>query len=338
MKLDEKIVATICGHDIKQFTLINDHQTKVDVLSWGASLQHFSVTENGHEQLLIISYPSVEGYLDDHWKLCKAVGPVAGRIDRAAFDINGHHYQLQPNDNGNLLHSGYHGFSDINWDGHININGDKMEVVLNHHFNPADIGFPGHVDVTMTYCLDNNDRLFIKWRAISDQATLFNPTVHTYFNIGDQANLNGQKLQINSQYRTALREDKIPTGALNDVTDTPFDFRKGVLLDDALQALRDQTAQIPFDDAFQVTPSLTKPVAVLSTAERRVKIYSDRNGLVVFTANPLDGHAQAQHQFNAVALEAQTLPDAIHHDGFGDIVLPPNRAYQCHIVYQYEKL
>lgn len=338
MKLDEKTVATVCGHDIKQFTLINDHQTRVDILSWGASLQHFIVNENGNEQSLIISYPTVEEYLSDHWKLCKAVGPVAGRIDKAAFDINGHHYQLRPNENDNLLHSGSHGFSDINWDGHININDDKMEVVLNHHFDPYDIGFPGHVDVTMTYCLDNDDRLLIKWRVVSDQATLFNPTVHTYFNIGDQTNLDGQKLQINSQYRTALRDDKIPTGALVDVTNTPFDFRQGVYLDDALQKLHDQTTQIPFDDAFQVTPSLIKPIATLSTAERRVKIYSDRNGLVVFTANPLDAHEQVQHHFNAVALEAQTLPDAIHHDGFGNIILSAYHAYQCHIIYQYEKL
>lgn len=338
MKLDENVVANIGGHEIKQFTLINDHQTRVDVLSWGATLQHFEVNEDGHLQPLIVSYPTVAEYVSDHWKLCKAVGPVAGRIAGATFTLAGHHYHLQPNEKGNLLHSGTYGFSNINWEGHIGIDDDTAKVVLHHRFNPHDDGFPGHVAVTMTYSLDNANRLTITWQAQSDATTLFNPTVHAYFNINNPANLNGQFLQINSQYRTALRDDKVPTGVLTDVAATPFDFRQKVALPTALQRLHAQTSQMPFDDAFQVTSNLTQPIAILSTAKRRVKIFSDRNGLVMFTANPLSASAQMQHHFNAVALEAQTLPDAIHHDGFGNIVLSAHHQYQCEIIYQYERI
>ena len=107
-----------------------------------------------------------------------------------------------------------------------------------------------------------------------------------------------------------------------------------------MKQLNAENGGIEFDDAYEVNPSETTPIAMVGDTDgkRRVKLYSDRNGLVVFTANPFDPDQEAAHEYNALATEAQTLPDAINHSDFGDIVLRPGKPVTNTIRYQYERL
>jgi len=119
---------------------------------------------------------------------------------------------------------------------------------------------------------------------------------------------------------------------------TGYDFSKPRTIKNGLDQLH-QTGQVEYDDAFVVEPSKDTPIATVGDAagHREVEVYSDRNALVVFTANPTDAKRADARDYNALAMEAQTLPDAIHHDGFGDVILPANQPVTHFISYQYTR-
>ena len=335
MKTSEENLFLFNGHNIKKYTLINDNKTKIEVLSWGGTLITFDVYNNNSKKSLVVSYDNIKDYINDNYKLCKSVGPVAGRIGNASYSIDNKYYKVTANENGNLLHSGFNGFSDINWTGVIKNNDKKSSIILSHHFNSFEDSFPGDTDVNIIYSLDQNDCLTISWNIFSNRTTLFNPTLHTYFNVNDHNNLNNQKLKIFSDYVLELSDNKIPTGSFLSVSNTPYDFRKGIYINDALNHLNEQTKKKTFDDAYLVDSDFNKPIAIISSDEDEIKIFSNRNGLILFIANPLDSKEQKLNHFNSVALEAQMLPDAINHSNFGNIILDSEQSFEGKIKYEY---
>ncbi|MFG1199954.1 hypothetical protein ODR38_06430 [Pediococcus acidilactici] len=124
------------------------------------------------------------------------------------------------------------------------------------------------------------------------------------------------------------------------VKDTAYDFNQPKSVENALQQLKNENGGIEFDDAYEVNPSATTPIAMIGDTDgkRQIKLYSDRNGLVIYTANPFDPDKEAAHEYNALATEAQTLPDAINHSDFGDVILRPSQPITNTIRYQYERL
>ena len=136
------------------------------------------------------------------------------------------------------------------------------------------------------------------------------------------------KLYVNSKNHLAVDDGKIPTGEKLANEGTPFDFSTPTRLGDALEGMA-STKENGFDDIWEVDPSLTKPVATLEDPEsgRKMTLYSDRNALIMYTMNSDDpavyNHGEV-HPHLGIAMEAQTLSDAIHHPEFGDITLHPN--------------
>ncbi|PWG00115.1 aldose epimerase family protein [Levilactobacillus bambusae] len=341
MKTTQSTYRNAHGETCTRYVLTNDKGTSIIILSYGATFQSFIVTEGDEQHDLLVSEPNPDVYTDNVWNLSKAVGPVAGRISNAAFTIGQTPYQLEANEGQNLLHGGPHGFAFVNWDGTVEESTDQVSVTLTHRFTEEDDGFPGPLEATITYELTNDNRVNVNLTGHSDMDTLFNPTIHVYWNVTDSGyTINNQWLKINGDQRVVTNAEKIPTGEIVSVADTAYDFREGPDMKTALDALSAETGGIEFDDAYEVSPSSQVPVAQVgdNDGHRQVSIYSDRNGLVIFTANPQSTARQNLHDYDALATEAQTLPDAINHDGFGNIVLPKNETVTHTISYQYERL
>ncbi|WP_137597878.1 aldose epimerase family protein [Paucilactobacillus kaifaensis] len=331
MQITSDIFGQHQGQDIERYTIANQAGNFIRVITLGATWQGFVV--NGKP--LIVNFDSVERYAGPaNYCLCKSVGRVAGRISDATATIDGKEFHFDANENGNTLHGGPNGFPELIWNAKTAVHDHEASVIFSRSIPSTEDHFPGDLEATITFTFNDSNEVTVTFNATTTAATLFNPTNHAYFNLTDgQNDITSQQLQINSDRMLELDDRKLPTGKFNEVKNTGCDFKTTTAVTTALKEIKDQTGKVEIDDAFEVTPSDSDPIAVLSDADsnRHVSIYSDRNGLVVFTANPLDD----SKPYNAVAMEAQTLPDAINHDGFGDIVLEPSQPKEYTIKYKY---
>lgn len=326
---------------VMRYTLINTQQTRVSVLSHGGILQEFVVREHGVERSLIWSLPSIADYRRIGLSLCQSIGRVAGRIGGAGFTIDGRHHQIDMNEQHHSLHGGYHGFNTLDFSGEVVNHGDQASVILKHHILATDDHYPGNLDLQIKFTLDEDNRLTVSYTGATDAPTLFNPTCHVYWNVtDDRTSLKQQWLQINGERRLQVDQEKVPTGEKVAVDQTAYDFRHPQCVQTALDNLANTTGGVEFDDAYEVTAAADQPVAIVgdTSGQRQVKIYSKRNSMVIYTADPFNAENEAAHRYNALATEAQTLPDAIHHPGFGKIVLWPDAPVTHTISYQYEAL
>ncbi|MFC6171169.1 aldose epimerase family protein [Loigolactobacillus jiayinensis] len=324
------------GTIIKRFVATNQRGTRMAVLSLGATWQEFSVLENQQRQQLIFHYDNLAAYVATNSQLGKVIGRVAGRIKDGQVTLNGQPYQLETTEKGNAIHGGTHGFSTLNFVGQTFETDSSCGVILTREIPSALDQYPGDLTLSVTYTLSDADEVTIEFTAKSTADTLFNPTNHVYWNVtdGQKSSIEQQWLQINGTQRAELRADKTPTGQLLPVAGSAYDFTKAKALGKALQQLATENGGTEFDDAYQVQPSATTPIAMVGDVggKRHVEIFSERNGLVIYTANLTDSAAPT---YNALATEAQVLPDSAHHAQFGSIVLPAGVTASTNIRYRY---
>lgn len=339
MMSEESLICCIAGKDIMKvvekdfgqlpdgevvtaFTLENSKHTQITAISYGATWQSFSVERDGVKQELLVQFDDLAAYLDNPFHFGNTIGRVGGRLSKTDYDINGAHFTLTPNDHGNVLHSGINGFDAVNWHGEARNLGTAAEINFTHTFDDE---FAGQLAAQVTYRLDDEDRLDIIFSGVSTENTLFNPMTHVYFNlVGKDQDISQHKLQIASRQHLEVDNHAIPTGNLIDNQNTKFDFAH-------LHAL----GQEHYDDAWVLDPSRQGEGVRLTSPDESLTLTvdSDRNGAVVFTANPDD----SSDIKTALAIEMQTLPDAVNHEGFGDIVLPANETKTYTVTYQIKK-
>lgn len=303
------------GQPVTAYTLINDKQTAVTALTYGATWQSFRVTKAGQTHELLVNFDQLSDYVGQPFHVGHTIGPVGGRLSKVAYQLDGPSFTLTPNDGPNSLHSGINGFDRVNWQATVTQEAHQAAVHFTHTFVTE---FPGELQAEVTYTLDDADRLTVTFSGESTATTLFNPMTHVYFNFdGRQQDATQHELQIAAREHVVVDEAKLPTGVLAPNKGTKFDL-------EALKPIGD--AQ--FDDAWRLADDRQGPAVVLRSPKTGVTlaIDSDRNGVVVFTTNP----SMDSDQMTAIAVEMQTLPDAINQTGFGDIVLPANvkKTYQ----------
>ncbi len=335
MKIEQTLFGEYENQPVYKYTMTNDHDVKASVLNLAGIWQEYSIpTANGHKNLLL-SADSVNGFMGNGLCLNKAVGRVANRLDHGQFEIDGHTYQIEPNEGDNVLHGGAHTWMTYFWNVDTQVNTDDAQVILTQTFTEAEDGFPGTEKVKIVFTLANDNSVSIDYYGQTDQPTLFNPTQHTYWNISDEGDVTNLELQLNSTHHLAVDSGKIPTGEKVANANTPFDFSELSSLGDALTQMKATTTEGGFDDYFEVIPTDfndPQPVAVLHDpkTKRTLRMYSDRNSVVMYTANGLGsdpdcGLTLPNKNWAGVALEGQTLTDAINHPGFGDTVLRPDQ-------------
>ncbi|WP_347787000.1 aldose epimerase family protein [Levilactobacillus brevis] len=325
---------------VTEYTIENDNGVKLSILSWGATLHKLTVpTENGDHNL-VLSYHKMADYLDNPFYVCMGIGRTGGRITRGQVTLDGTTTQLDTNEGHNTLHGGPHGFNTVNWAGALDTSDPQQaKIILTHTFKHTDDSFPGDLTAKMIYALDNQDRVTLTFEANSTALTLFNPTLHVYFNLSDDQLISGQTLQVNSQEHLALDDEKLPTGKMIANAGTPYDFADGQNLGQAIRGLQD-IPEKGFDDVYHVVPGTDDTIAKLSDPQtnRAVTIKSQRDGLVVFTANSFTSDMKlttgAGQPYMGIALEAQSLPDSPNHPEFGDVSLPAGETKRYDITYE----
>ena len=208
-------------------------------------------------------------------------------------------------------------------------------------------GYPGNVYITVRYYLTESDALIINYIAETDKPTVINMTQHTYWNLSAmQDSVLNHGLQINADYFLAINDEKLPTGALYSVADTPFDFRQPKLVRDAFDPAFEQ---VRLGHGIDHCWSLQHNYSTLGTAGmlydpgsgRLLSVHTSEPGLQVYTGNALNGYSRNNEPlvpFSGICLETQHYPDAVNHPSFPSTIVYPGKMYQSTTVFQFSTL
>jgi aldose 1-epimerase len=315
------------------------------LISYGASWQFFKAKEGTQYRDLVVGFHNVQDYEEHPFYLSNAIGRVAGRIGGAQFDLNGKTYHLDKNEGENTLHGGNKSFADRNWEVAVDV--PNNAVTFSTTMLESEDGFPGDMKTSVTYTFGDDDTVRLDFKGISDKDTLYNPTSHAYLNpAGVGTDARDLELYLPAPRRLELGTDLIPTGKKLDTADTAYDFTSPQLIGDKLAEIPSDKYDKTFDEPFEVVYEPDEPTAILADPKstRAIELRSDRNAMITFVANPAivdhpgDVDWFEKHPFNAVALEAQTLSDAIHFPEFGDIVLPAGEERTYTTTYTFKNI
>ena len=211
------------GRPVKKYTLTNSRGMSVALLDYGAYIQSIRVTDkDGVSRDIALGFDDVEGYEMRTDYQGATAGPYANRIAGGRLTIDGREYDLEKNENGSTTLHGCGEYNQAIWDVTV------RDAVVNMRYKRPDglHGYPGAIDMTVAYSLDEENRLHIRYTGVSDKKTYMNPTDHTYFNLGgyDGGDILSHTLQVFASRYTPVDALSIPTGETAPVAGTPFDF------------------------------------------------------------------------------------------------------------------
>ncbi|MDD6807693.1 MAG: galactose mutarotase [Oscillospiraceae bacterium] len=302
-------------------TLENDNGMKVSSLNYGCIIKEILVPDrNGVFKNVVLGCETLEQYKSESAYFGAVVGRVAGRIKNSDFSLNGKYYKLPSNDGNNHLH-GNGEFSHVFWDLETGKTNSGVFVKYSYVSPDGSNGYPGEVSVSVTYLLNNENELKIFYTASSSKDTILNLTNHSYFNLSgdfDTEVLSDSFYSTTEKY-VDLDSALIPTGNLIKTADTKFDFS------------HKHSISEEFDHAL-VFDCKGKHLATLSNSAsgRVMTMTTDYPCYVLYTGNFLS------KPHTGVCLEAQFLPDAIHNENFGKIVLLKNEKYENFVSYKFD--
>ncbi len=335
---------------VEMVTLDNGHGTRARIMTYGATLQALEVPDrDGTSADIVLGYGDVAMYVAKPNYFGATVGRYANRIAKGQFTIDGRTYTLPVNNNGQSLHGGTKGFDKRIWSITKVDSGATASVTFAYTSADGEQGYPGKLDVTATYALDEAGVLRVDYGATTDKPTIVNITNHSYFNLGGEAaahTILDERLTIPAQAYTPVDSVLIPTGELRKVEGTPFDFRQPTKIGARVRDGRDE--QIRFGQGYDHNFVLDRGTGAMRLAARvedprsgRVMaISTDQPGVQFYSGNFLDGTAvgKSGHSYresDALALEPQLFPDTPNHPAFGSARLDPGQTYHSTIVYTF---
>ncbi len=334
------------GKQVSLYTLHNGDITMQVTNYGGRVVALWTPDKKGNMGDVVLGYNHIDQYLDNAGEryLGAVVGRCANRIDSASFSLNGVQYQLPKNDGNNTLHGGELGTDRVVWDVMETTDSSMvMHVVL----PDGQDGFPGNLDITMTYLLTKENEFRVDYQATTDQPTLCNLSQHTFFNLlGEGHTVLDHQLQLNAKWLLPINEELIPKGNFMPVKNSAFDFIEMHAIRDHID---DNDIQLVnghgYDHNWIISSNLSGKLVQCATlyeptTERQMEVFTDQMGLQFYSGNFFSGDVQGKwgkHLYRgAVALETQKFPDAIHQENFSDkAVLNPGETYRHTCVYKF---
>ena len=326
------------------YTLTNENGMSASITNYGAALVKLNVPDQeGNLRDVVLGYDDVTGYEKGGASFGAPVGRNANRIGGAVITIQDKTYELEKNDNGNNLHSGTNYYNKRIWN--VGEKTDsKIEFVL--HSPDGDQGYPGTLDMHVTYELTEDNELRLIYDAVPDQDTIINMTNHSYFNLDghDSGNVLKELVTLDADYFTRADAQSIPTGELVDVTGTPMDFRMPRALGEAIDADYEAVRLGKGYDHNWVLKNNGKFDKVAQAVSEKsgivMEVWTDLPGMQMYTANFLDNeHGKNGAVYgirDAVCFETQYFPDAVHHENFASPICKKGMPYHTVTSYKFE--
>lgn len=337
------------GQDVFYYTMQNASGMQVRVCEFGGAIMEIKAPDRlGRMTDVAGGYDSLYNYAHASGYQGALIGRVGNRIANGKFSLNGKEYSLYCNNGENSLHGGKVGYSHRLWSVEP-IDGEEPKLVLSLTSPNGEEGYPGTVEITVTYTLLTSNALSIRYEATTDQPTPLNLTNHVYFNLGGYASgkIFDHILRIDADAYLPTNDRLIPTGEIRPVEGTPFDFRNGKSIGKDFDLSNPDLALARgFDHCFCFTGGETKePVLRAEVYEpnsgRLMQVFTNQPCVQFYSGNSLNRTeypfkgGYPQNPQAAFCLETQKMNDAVNHENFTDIILNPGERYDYTTIYRF---
>ncbi len=325
------------------YLLKNKEGDQAAITNFGGRLVSLLVkNKNGEFTDVVLGHDSLKSYeRKEEYFFGALIGRYGNRIAKGKFTLDGKSYQLEVNDGKNTLHGGFNGFYKKVWDAKQT---DGHTLALTYLSKDGEAGYPGNLNVKVTYSLEDDHSLKIVYSATTDKATTLNLTNHAYFNLngaGDKT-ITDHMLALEADEYTPVDTTLIPTGKLEKVAGTPFDFTKAKLIG---ANINDADAQLKNGKGYDHNWVLRKgtglrKAATVSSAKTGIvmEVLTEEPGIQFYSGNFLTdqmnyGKGKATYGYrSAFCLET---PDSPNQPAFPSTVLKPGQEYKTTSVYKF---
>lgn len=334
------------GKPAKMVLLRNNSGITVSFMDIGATWLTCQLLRRNREvREVLLGVSTVKDAAKQTSYLGNTVGRYANRIANGQFQIEGEKYQVSTNQAGNCLHGGKYGLDKRRW----NIKTQcKQSVTFSISSEDGDQGFPGNLEIEVTYTLSDDNEIRIEYKATTDKATPVNLTNHAYFNLsGAESGKDclSHSLAIDAEYFLPTDRMGIPIGALQSVADTSFDFRRRKVIETDFLSDEQQKLAHGYDHSFLFNQDrdVSKPIALVRAADDSVTmtVTTDKPAMQLYTGNWLKGTPNRKGleyaNYAGLALETQFLPDSPNHPEWPQqsCILQPGQVYQFFTSYKF---
>lgn len=344
MSIVKKKFGEIDGVNVDSYILDNERGLMAEIITYGGAVRRlvFDGTDVVLGRENIESYSKAEGYFG------ALVGRNSNRIEGCSFALNGKEYKLAANDMGrnNNLHGGPGGFSYRVWNAEP-VDGIEPKLVLSLFSKDGEEGFPGNLNVTVTYVLTLQNSIKIIYNAESDADTIVNMTNHSYFNLNGHSSgdIKNHTLLMDCGFYTPINEDIVPDGTVLSVAGTPFDFTVEKKIGDGLACSDPQLeTALGFDHNFVINGSGFRKFAEVrgDVSNIVMEVFTDLPAVQFYTGNyvgddfPCKDVAEYS-QYQGLCLETQVFPNAMKYPFFPSPILKKGEMYNTVTEYKFSK-
>ena len=341
-------VVVVNAQKIESFTLKNRRGMEVTIINFGGTVTSIKVPDrSGKFADVVLGFNNPDDYLKPHPSFGTAIGRFGNRIAKGRFTLNGVEYKLAINNGENHLHGGIKGFDDVVWTAQQVNTVAGPAVRMTYLSKDGEEGYPGNLNVTMTYTLTNNNELRIDYSATTDKDTVINLTHHSYFNLAGEGNgdILNHRLKLNAARFTPTDAGSIPTGELRSVAGTPFDF----LTPHAIgERINQDDEQLKFGNGYDHNFVINGRMGTLRQAAvatdpgsgRVMEVWTTEPGVQLYTGNFLDGtlvgkSGKPYARRSGFCLETQHYPDSPNKPNFPTTVLKKGATFKSTTIYRF---
>jgi len=331
---------TVDNKAVFLYTLTNKNGIVVKITNYGGIITSIVMPDkNGKAGDIVLGYDSLNSYIAKNPYFGAIVGRYANRIANGQFSLEGNKYRLAANNGKNHLHGGIKGFDKVIWNASEIQDSSRVGLVLTYLSKNGEEGYPGNLQVKVTYTLNNHNELETLIEAETDALTPVNLCNHTYFNLSEaDTNVLGHILTVVADRFTEVGDDLIPTGELPSVSSTAMDFRVAT-------AVGSRIAQVKggYDHNYVLRKNAGEYALAATLFDprtgRQVEIFTTQPGVQFYSGNFLDGTINGKGnkiygKHYGLCLETQHFPDSPNQPSFPNTILKPGECYSERTVYK----
>jgi aldose 1-epimerase len=342
MKVTKQLFGkTVQDEAVDLYTLDNGSGMVAKVITYGGILTHLQVPDRrGKAVDVVLGFGTLAAYLKGHPYFGALIGRYGNRIARGRFKLAGKEYQLATNNGANHLHGGDAGFDKKVWQGEAIESPDEVGVRLSYLSKDMEEGYPGNLQVTVTYTINRQQELKIVYHATTDKATPVNLTHHSYFNLNGHGTILDHQLMVAAGHFLPVDAGLIPTGERRSVKQTAMDFT-------SFQPIGSRIEQVSggydhnyilnnHDGSLKEAARVTGPKSGIT-----MTVLTTEPGLQFYSGNFLDGTLKGKGGFpyqkhGGLCLEAQHFPDSPNRPEFPGTILKPGEVYRQTTIYRFD--
>ena len=336
------------GRDAMLFRLTSPSGMMMEVTNYGGIITRWTApNRDGTYDDVVLGYDNLDGYLKENPYFGAIIGRYGNRIGAGRFELDGETYTLATNNDANHLHGGIVGFDKVLWGAEPFTEGETVGIVFTYTSPNGEEGYPGNLSVMVTYRMSPDNKVEFTYEAMTDKATPVNLTQHSYFNLAGTSSdsILDHELMIMADHFTPIDSGLIPTGVLQPVVGTPFDFTTATAISSHIDADDEQIAfGLGYDhnwvlrdgsEEMKLAARMYEP-----TSGRIMEVHTHEPGIQFYAGNFLDGtitgKSGAVYEYRSgFCLETQHFPDSPNKPEFPTTILRPGETYSTMTTFSF---